>query len=114
MSSRVRHPNVAATIDIAALPVLPGALEVLRLGVETGGGGRNRAWVGAGFAADESVPAPEIALAADPQTSGGLLFSAGRRKRAKVEATFSAANVPLWRIGGTSAGAASMRLTKST
>lgn len=63
----------AARISLAALPLLPGALELLRAGHVPGGTRRNRT---AADAYAEVAPGcdPDLALlAADAQTSGGLL-----------------------------------------
>lgn len=57
-----------------ALPVLPGALEYAAAGNTTGGGNNNRehygAWVDFGTGTED-----QIAVACDPQTSGGLLIA---------------------------------------
>jgi selenide,water dikinase len=66
--------GVEVVLDANALPVLPGALELARDGVRTGGDRRNRAYVGDALTldgADES----QVALAFDPQTAGGLLVA---------------------------------------
>jgi selenide,water dikinase len=68
-------------LDSAAVPSLPGARELIREGFVPGGTGRNRSWLGdrVQVAADEAVDAEEVgqwlALLADPQTSGGLVFT---------------------------------------
>jgi len=63
--------GVAFEIEAAALPLLPGALE-LALGNRTGGLVSNREHFSA--LVDEGAVVPErLALAFDPQTSGGLL-----------------------------------------
>ena len=57
----------------AALPALDGALDAARAGVETGGAGHNRRFTAPALSVGEDVPAELVALAHDPQTSGGLL-----------------------------------------
>ena len=68
-----RASGARLVFEAAALPALDGALDLARAGVETGGAGttggsRRRRW------SWERASAPElVALAHDPQTSGGLL-----------------------------------------
>jgi selenide,water dikinase len=66
--------GVAAEIDAAAVPALPGVLELLAdERAVAGGSARNRSWAEGftSFAAD--VPEPRRRLACDAMTSGGLL-----------------------------------------
>ena len=71
--------GVAIELDAGALPALPGALELAAEGVRTGGDRRNRAFVGDAFAVDGASEA-QVALAFDPQTSGGLLVALAPRR----------------------------------
>jgi selenide, water dikinase len=89
--------GVRLLLEEAALPALPGALELARNGVRTGGDRRNRDFAGPRVDLTAS-PAGE-ALAYDPQTSGGLLVSVPAAKAAVLEATFAAREVFLCRIG---------------
>jgi selenide,water dikinase len=66
--------GMEVVLDADALPVLPGALELARDGVRTGGDRRNRAYVGDALTVDGADEA-QVALAFDPQTAGGLLVS---------------------------------------
>jgi selenide,water dikinase len=68
-----RASGTRFVFDARTLPALPGALEAARAGVETGGAGHNRRFVGETLAATPGVAAEVITLAFDPQTSGGLL-----------------------------------------
>jgi selenide,water dikinase len=65
--------EVGFVIDAASLPALPGALDVARAGVETGGAAHNRRAVADLLSIDPGVAPEIVALAYDPQTSGGLL-----------------------------------------
>jgi selenide, water dikinase len=96
--------------DGASLPALDGALEVARAGVETGGAGHNRRFTGPALEVDPGVAAEVVALAHDPQTSGGLLAAVPHDRLADVEADLVAAGVPSWRVGHVEAGPASVRL----
>ncbi len=71
LHAMARQSGCAAELDQAALPALPGALELLRAGAVPGGTRRNRE--AAGYL-DTDAADPELALlACDAQTSGGLL-----------------------------------------
>ncbi len=99
LASRSR---VRVVIDARALPVLPGALELARDGVKTGGDRRNRDY--AGPHVESTADADYEALAYDPQTAGGLLVSVPAERAAVIEATFASAGVPCTRIGVVEAG----------
>jgi selenide,water dikinase len=58
----------------AALPELPGARELSRAGVRTGGAERNESFL-APLCDWSRADAANVALALDPQTSGGLLLA---------------------------------------
>jgi selenide, water dikinase len=74
----LRGSGVAAELDFAALPILPGVDDLIAAGMVPGGTGRNLEFVGAALlgATDRQRD-----LLGDPQTSGGLLVSvpAGQR-----------------------------------
>ena len=80
----VRGSNVAATIELAALPLLPDAIDHMRAKVCPAGSKANRAHVapdtawadGTQLAADGDDSERELlaSLACDAQTSGGLLL----------------------------------------
>lgn len=59
-------------LDSKELPFYPGAVEAARAGTRTGGDGRNRAHLSTHVVSD-GVDDAALALAYDPQTSGGLL-----------------------------------------
>jgi selenide,water dikinase len=99
-----RASGVAVQIDADRVPVLEGALESFELDVNTGGAGRNEAYVGPRVHFDPAIAAPLRAVLWDPQTAGGLLIAAGPEVAAALEAGFAADSVPLWRIGMVRAG----------
>ena len=68
-----RGGGVRLTFETAALPLLDGALDLARAGVETGGAAHNRRFVADALAVADGVPAELVTVAHDPQTSGGLL-----------------------------------------
>jgi selenide, water dikinase len=94
--------GVRIVLEAGALPALPGALELARAGVRTGGDRRNREFAGAHVTS--SAPPEYEALAYDPQTAGGLLVTLPGEKRAVLEATCAGAGLPLHPVGRVEAG----------
>ena len=91
--------GVAVEIEASAVPLLPGALESSRLGVHTGGEGRNRDWAGPHVTFASEVGPEVAALLFDPQTSGGLLLAASPRRAKVLEAACARDGEGLWRVG---------------
>ncbi len=75
LSHMVRASGLAAQIDTSALPILPGALDLIREGVFPGGTDRNRAHFGQFAEVSDHVDSALANIVFDPQTSGGLLIS---------------------------------------
>jgi selenide,water dikinase len=103
--------------EAAALPALDGALDAARAGVETGGAAHNRRFTSGALQVADTVAPELVALAHDPQTSGGLLAAIGPADVEAVEAVLAAAGVPSWPVGfvvpqdaGGGPGAASLHL----
>jgi selenide,water dikinase len=89
--------GVRVVLEAAALPALPGALELAEAGVRTGGDRRNREYA-SGHIASSTDDARE-ALAFDPQTAGGLLVSVAADRAAVLEATLAASGMVSAPIG---------------
>jgi selenide,water dikinase len=94
-----RASGTRFAFEAAALPALPGAVELARTGVETGGATHNRRFVAPGLAVAEGVPAELVTLAHDPQTSGGLMAAIPPGSLLAIEAALEEAGVPHWRVG---------------
>ena len=94
-----RAARVGFTFDAAALPALPGALEVAAAGVETGGAAHNRRFVAASLDVAAGVRPELVALAHDPQTSGGLLAAIAPDRVSAVADGLNQAGVEHWWIG---------------
>ena len=90
--------KVRIELDAAALPLFPGALECASAGVRTGGDSRNRDFAGPHVEAD-GVAEDLLALAYDPQTSGGLLIALPAGKAAVLAAVFAEHDLFLARVG---------------
>ncbi|MHB8893278.1 MAG: selenide, water dikinase SelD [Candidatus Limnocylindrales bacterium] len=94
-----RASGARLVFEAASLPALDGALDLARDGVETGGAGHNRRFTGPSLAVGTGVPPEAVALAHDPQTSGGLLAAVPAENVTAVEIDLAAAGVPSWRVG---------------
>ena len=94
-----RASDARLVFDAAALPALPGALDLARAGVETGGAAHNRRFTAPALVVEEAVAPELVALAHDPQTSGGLLAAIDPHRLAAVGADLEAAGVGAWRVG---------------
>jgi selenide,water dikinase len=97
--------GVCLELAAGSLVALPGALDVAHAGERTGGDERNREFAGAHVTVDGDVSADVVALAWDPQTSGGLLISLPRERGPVLQATFDARGLFLARIGSVEEGA---------
>jgi selenide, water dikinase len=100
-----RTSGTRLAFDAAALPALPGALVLASAGIETGGAGHNRRFVAPTLDVGPGVDRSLVALAHDPQTSGGLLAAVPPDRLADVEAALAAAGVHAWRVGHVEAAA---------
>jgi selenide,water dikinase len=85
--------------EAAELPALGGALDLARAGIETGGAGHNRRFVAPALEVAATVAAELLALAVDPQTSGGLLAAVAPDRLPRVQAAFADAGVAHWVVG---------------
>lgn len=89
--------------DATALPALEGALEAARAGVETGGAGHNRRFTAPALTVAPGVVPELVALAHDPQTSGGLLAAVPATMVGLVETQLASEGVESWRVGAVEA-----------
>jgi len=94
-----RASGLHFVFDGAALPALDGALDLARGGLETDGAGHNRRFVLPALTVADDVAPELIALAHDPQTSGGLLAAIAPTDLEAVEAALGSRDVPHWRVG---------------
>ena len=90
--------GVRIELDAAALPFFAGALEQAGAGVRTGGDSRNRDFAGPHVEA-KGVSEELLALAYDPQTSGGLLVSLPADKAPVLQAVFESRKLFACRVG---------------
>lgn len=105
----VEESGVDAVIDVAAVPVLPGAEELARAGVVPGGTRRNLDWARPRLDAGghEEVT---LVLLADAQTSGGLVFGAEPGAATAAVARLAATGHQAAVVGRAEAGTGRLRL----
>ena len=95
-----RASGARLVFDAAALPALDGALDLARAGIETGGAGHNRRFTAPALRVAPGVAAELVALAHDPQTSGGLLAAVPRRRTSRRSKRTSRPPAwSAWRVG---------------
>ena len=75
-----RASKITMVIDSAAVPLLPGALELASEGLLTSGDKTNREYVGSDVEIDETVDKDLLKLLFDPQTAGGMLIAITEKK----------------------------------
>ncbi len=69
------HSGVQVTLNAASLPLLPGAREYAKAGIDFGGVNRNREQLRPRVTLPDGLPDEIVRLLFDPQTSGGLLVA---------------------------------------
>jgi selenide, water dikinase len=99
-----RASGASLVFEAARLPALAGALALAEAGVETGGAAHNRRFVGPSLRLGDGVPPALVALAHDPQTSGGLLVPVPADAVGAVEADLGAVGAGAWRVGRVETG----------
>jgi selenide,water dikinase len=97
---------VAADIDVAAVPVLPGAIELAARGIRSTIYPANLRHA---FAA-EAPSDPRAALLYDPQTAGGLLAAVAPESAEPARVALCAAGYPAAIVGRVRAGPPSLRV----
>ncbi len=100
-----RASNARFVFDARSIPVLPGALELARAGVETGGAAHNRRFTASSLEVGR-IGAEAVAIAHDPQTSGGLLAAVPLELVETVDRDLARAGVERWWIGRVESGEA--------
>jgi selenide, water dikinase len=99
-----RASRARLVFQAGALPALDGVLSLARAGVETGGAGHNRRFTATSLVVGTGVAPELMALAHDPQTSGGLLAAIPATDAGAVMDALAEAGVPAWRVGAVEAG----------
>lgn len=106
-----RAGGVRLVFRAGTLPALDGALELARSGLETDGAGHNRRFVADSLVVAAGVAPESVALAHDPQTSGGLLAAVPEGLVGAVRMELAAAaGVDAWVVGSVTDGEAGVEL----
>jgi len=84
-----RGASLSAELDMPAIPLLPGVLQLAHDGYFTGASGRNWEAYGSQVQLDAAITPAQRALLTDPQTSGGLLVSCDPASSDEVLALFA-------------------------
>ncbi|MCE7939189.1 MAG: selenide, water dikinase SelD, partial [Chloroflexi bacterium CFX6] len=91
--------GVTLSIDVEALPLLPGAWTLAGAGMAPGGTGRNRDAFGPRVAGLTRLAAEWSSIVFDPQTSGGLLIAVAPGATDRLAGELAAHGVLAARIG---------------
>ena len=92
-----RGSGVTLALDVAAVPLIPGALALA--GNRSGGMKTNEEYFASGVSGLEAVDPALLALLFDPQTSGGLLAAVDPASAGAAASAFAAAGVAAARVG---------------
>ncbi len=91
--------GVSLRISASEVPVFPGALELSRSGLLSGGAARTRAYLGKDCRVEPGVPEPLAGLCFDAETSGGLLAAFPPSRRDEVLAALAERGVEAFVLG---------------
>ena len=100
LRTMARAPGVSATVQAAAVPVLPGAEALADAGEVPGGTRSNERSLRPSVHWSDAVLPPRRILLCDAQTSGGLLMAVPQSAQPRLEAELAAGGVAAYRIGG--------------
>jgi selenide,water dikinase len=99
-----RASGLAARVDAAAVPLLPGAFDLAARGLVPGGTRRNESDLAEWVHWEAEVDAPLRTLLYDAQTSGGLLIAIARERLPNLLTALAEAHTPTATIIGTLEG----------
>ena len=94
-----RASGTTFTFEADSLPILPGAADLAAAGIETDGAAHNRRFVAPALVVGADVAHAVMALAHDPQTSGGLLAAVAGDDLDDTVRALNAVGIQAWRIG---------------
>lgn len=101
--------GVDAVVEAEALPVLAGVRPLVDAGMRPGGTDRNLRWLGERLER-ESCDDATLALLADPQTSGGLLFGLPPERAREAVRILQESGHDAALVGAASAGTGRLRI----
>jgi selenide,water dikinase len=106
LRTMARASGVSATVQAAAVPLLPGAEELANAGEVPGGTRSNERSVRTSVQWSDAVLPAQRILLCDAQTSGGLLMAVPPSARPRLEAELADRGVTAYRIGALAQGPA--------
>jgi len=106
-----RASKLTLRLALGAIPVFPGALELARKGIFSGGAKRGRKALGDDVGLAEGLEEAHVSLCFDAETSGGLLIVVAPERAADLERELRARELPVARVGAFAArGARSIQI----
>ena len=94
-----RGSGVTIRLDLARLPIFPGALDLVRRGVVTGASARGRKSMGEEVRIAPDADEHLVKLVFDAETSGGLLIAVPAAEASRLERELEERALPVHRIG---------------
>jgi selenide,water dikinase len=94
-----RASNLSLTLRAASIPIFPGALELARRGLFSGGAKRGRKALGADVSIAPGLEEALVSLLFDAETSGGLLIAIAPERAPALERELAARGLPVAEIG---------------
>jgi selenide,water dikinase len=94
-----RASQLALELVVSEVPLFPGALELARKGLFSGGAKRGRASLGPEVQIGAGLDDVRVNLLFDAETSGGLLIVLAEERAATLERELRARELPVQRVG---------------
>ncbi len=94
-----RGSGVRVAIELAALPLFPGAMDLARKGMSPGGTAHNQAYYGPMILWPGGLDEVWAKIAFDPQTSGGMLISIPEARLNDLRSALERRGVAAHRVG---------------
>ena len=104
--------GVDVVLHAGALPLLDGARELMARGFVSGGAARTLGHLAERLDVDAGVDRPDVQLAADAETSGGLLIAVPAGRAPDLERELAARDLPVVAVGEVLPGSGRLRLTR--
>ncbi|MEM7311488.1 MAG: selenide, water dikinase SelD, partial [Planctomycetota bacterium] len=94
-----RASELTLRFDLARIPLFPGALELAKKGLFSGGAQRGRVALGDDVQIADGLDPAQVSLLFDAETSGGLLIVLPAERAEALERELRARELPIERVG---------------
>jgi selenide, water dikinase len=94
-----RASRLTLELEVASIPLFPGALELAKKGIFSGNAKRGRASLGAEVEIGAGLAEPRVNLLFDAETSGGLLIVVAAERASTLERELTARDLPVAKVG---------------